>query len=90
MHYSYYILYNIDKLVNINESRRDSMNRTRIKKEDAQDHPMTEEIKTFPLKLPFSLWHEAKQIVAAQLPITTLHNYIIEAIREKNERAKEK
>ncbi len=66
------------------------MNKTRIKKEDPRDRPMTEEIKTFPLKLPFSLWHEAKQIVAAQLPITTLHSYIIEAIREKNERAREK
>jgi len=66
------------------------MNKTRAKEGDIQNHPMTEEIKTFPLKLPFSLWHEAKQIVAAQLPITTLHNYIIEAIREKNERVKEK
>ena len=66
------------------------MNKTRITEDDIRDHPMTEEIKTFPLKLPFSLWHEAKQIVVAQLPVTTLHNYIIEAIREKNERAKEK
>lgn len=66
------------------------MNKTKIIEDDIRDRPMTEEIKTFPLKLPFSLWHEAKQIVAAQLPVTTLHNYIIEAIREKNERTKEK
>ncbi len=66
------------------------MNKAKIKEENNQDRPMTEETKTFPLKLPFSLWHESKQIVAAQLPITTLHSYIIEAIREKNERAKEK
>ncbi len=66
------------------------MNKAKIKEENNQDRPMTEETKTFPLKLPFSLWHESKQIVASLLPITTLHSYIIEAIREKNERAKEK
>ena len=66
------------------------MNKVRVKENNAEDRRMTEETKTFPLKLPFSLWHESKQIVASLLPITTLQRYIIEAILEKNERAKEK
>lgn len=47
-----------------------------------------DQLKSYPLKMPYEIWHQARQNAIAR-PMT-LGDYILEAIAEKNEREMKK
>jgi|WetSurMetagenome_2_1015567.scaffolds.fasta_scaffold01448_4 hypothetical protein len=51
---------------------------------DNQDDPTKKQVKSYPLKMPYQIWHKAR--LNAMNGSITLGEYILRAISEKNDR----